>query len=66
MLLVPVNTELALQAWQETKRTLNKLGQKVEDIIIYHNKDGVYLGHRWVYEILVNSKARLSYSEDGA
>ena len=28
--------------------------------------NGVYLGHCWAYEILVNSKARLSYSENGA
>ena len=60
------NTELALEAWRAAKRALRKLGQKVEDIIIHHDQDGVYLGHRWVYEILVNSKARLSYSENGA
>jgi len=51
------NTELALEAWLSAKRALKKLGQKIEDIIIHHDQDGVYLGHRWVYEILVNSKA---------
>ena len=60
------NTELAFKVWRSAKRGLKKLGQKVEDIIIHHDQDGVYLGHRWVHEILVNSKARLSYSENGA
>ena len=60
------NTELAFKVWRSAKRGLKKLGQKVEDIIIHHDQDGVYRGHRWVYEILVNSKARLSYSENGA
>ena len=60
------NTELSCKVWRSAKRGLKKLGQKGEDIIIHHDQDGVYLGHRWVYEILVNSKARLSYSENGA
>lgn len=60
------NTDLALEAWEKAKRTLKRLGQSVEKVIIHHDQDGVYVGHRWVHEILVKSKARLSYSEDGA
>jgi len=38
----------------------------LEDVIIHHDKDGVYLSHRWVNEIVVKSKARISYSQRGA
>lgn len=60
------DTELALRAWRRAKATLRRLGQRIEDIIIHHDQDGVYTGHRWLYEVVVNSKARISYSEDGA
>ena len=60
------DTDLALEAWRKAKRTLKRLGQSVEKVVIHHDQDGVYVGHRWVHEILVKSKVRLSYSEDGA
>jgi putative transposase len=60
------DTELALEAWSRAKQTLNRLGQRLENMIIHHDQDGVYTGHRWLYEIVVKSKARISYSEDGA
>jgi len=59
-------TDLALEAWRQAKQTLKRLGQRLEDVIIHHDQDGVYLGHRWVHEIIVNSKSRISYSEEGA
>ncbi len=60
------NTDLALQAWKQTKTTLKKLGRRIEDMIIHHDQDGVYKSYRWLREIVVNCKARISYSEDGA
>jgi len=60
------NTDLALQVWRRAKATLKRLGRRIEDIIIHHDQDGVYTGHRWLNEVVVNSKARISYSEDGA
>jgi putative transposase len=60
------NTDLALQAWRRAKATLKRLGRRIEDIIIHHDQDGVYTGHRWLNEVVVNSKARISYSKDGA
>jgi putative transposase len=60
------NTDLAVKAWKKMKATLKKLGRKTEDIIIHHDQDGVYTGYRWLHEVMLNSKARLSYSEDGA
>lgn len=52
--------------WEKAKKALKRLGQSVKNVIIHHDQDGVFIGHRWVHEILVKSKARLSYSEDGA
>ena len=60
------DTDLALEAWRQAKQTLKRLGQRLEDVIIHHDQDGVYVGHCWVHEIIVSSKSRISYSEKGA
>ena len=60
------NTDLALQAWRRATDTLKRLGRRIEDIIIHHDQDGVYRSYRWLREVVVNCKARISYSEDGA
>lgn len=41
-----VDTDLALQAWKQTKTTLKRLGRRIEDIIIHHDQHGVYRGYR--------------------
>jgi putative transposase len=60
------NTELALEAWRKAKFTLKRLGQKINDTIIHHDQDGVYIGYRWLHQVAVKDKVRISYSEDGA
>jgi putative transposase len=60
------NTELALDAWEKAKFMLRRFCQKIEDIIIHHDQDGVYIGYRWLYQVAVKDKVRISYSEDGA
>jgi len=60
------NTELAMEAWGKAKFMLRRLGQKIEGIIIHHDQDGVYIGHRWLHQVAVKDKVRVSYSEDGA
>ena len=60
------DTDLALKAWTKAKKTLQRLGQSLENVIVHHDQDGVYTSHRWLNEILIQSKARISYSEDGA
>jgi len=60
------DTDLALQAWRLATETLKRLGWKIEDIIIHHDQDGIYRSYRWLREVVVNYKARISYSEDGA
>jgi putative transposase len=60
------DTELALEAWRKAKFMLERLGQKIEGIIMHHDQDGVYTGYRWLYQMAVKDKVRISYSEDGA
>ena len=60
------NTELALAAWRAAKKTLQRYGIKTEGLIVHHDQDGVYLGHGWLYELVVRDKVRVSYSETGA
>jgi putative transposase len=60
------NTELAMEAWEKAKSMLKKLSQKIEDIIIHHDQDGVYIEHRWLRQVAAKDKVRVSYSEDGA
>jgi len=60
------NTELAMEAWGKAKFMLKILGQKIKGIIIHHDQDGVYIGHRWLHQVAVKDKVRVSYSKDGA
>ncbi|MHA1380984.1 MAG: integrase core domain-containing protein, partial [Candidatus Helarchaeota archaeon] len=57
---------MALRAWRQAKQTLKRLSQKVKDTIIHHDQDGVYIGHKWLYQVVVKDEARGSYSEHGA
>jgi hypothetical protein len=45
---------------------LTYLGVALHDIIIHHDQDGVYLGYGWLNEVVVKSRARVSYSHNGA
>lgn len=60
------NTDTAVKAWRQMKTKFKSFGRRIEDIIIHHDQDGVYTSYRWLHEIMLNSKARISYSEDGA
>jgi putative transposase len=60
------NTELALEAWRNARKTLQRYGRKTEGLIVHQDQDGVYFGHGWLYELVVRDKVRVSYSENGA
>jgi putative transposase len=60
------DTELALKAWEACLRIFKELGLTTDGIIIHHDQDGVYLGYRWLRAIMVQARARVSYSENGA
>ena len=60
------DTELALEAWRKANKTLRRLGQKIEKLIIHHDQDGVYTGHGWLSKVVVKDRARVSYSKERA
>jgi len=60
------NTELALKAWRMVRSSFRKLGQNIEGVILHQDQDGVFTGHRWLYETAVRDRVRISFSEDGA
>jgi putative transposase len=60
------NTELALEAWRRAKATLRRYGRETEGLIGHQDQDSVYLGHGWLFGLVVLDKVRVSYSENGA
>jgi hypothetical protein len=60
------DTQLALEARIDAKRALKKLGRPLAEVIVHHDQDGVYTGHCWLHEIVVRSKARISFSVNEA
>lgn len=60
------DTQLALLAWFEAKRTMEKLGFPIEGLIVHQDQDPVYTSYDWHRQILLKDKARLSFAEAGA
>jgi len=60
------NTELALEALSMAETALAEVGRTMKGRIIHHDQDSVYTGYRWLRVVLVNHRARVSYSENGA
>ncbi|MGE5238434.1 MAG: integrase core domain-containing protein, partial [Chloroflexota bacterium] len=60
------DTELALTAWASYTTMLKELGIALHDLTIHHDQDGVYLGYGWLYQVVVKSRAQVSYSHNGA
>jgi len=60
------NTDTALKAIKRAASTLKELGHTFKDKIIHQDQDPVYTGYKWMREVLINQKARISYSENGA
>jgi putative transposase len=60
------NTQLALQAWQRTKRSLKRYGLATEGLIVHHDQDPVYTGYVWTSQLLLKDKVQLSYALEGA
>jgi len=60
------NTDLALEVLSMAQATLAEVGLTIKGRIIHHDQDSVYTGYRWLRVVLVNHRARISYSENGA
>lgn len=60
------NTQLALKALQRVRKTYRRLGLSMQGTIIHQDQDPVFRSYRWTRQILIEDKAVLSYSENGA
>lgn len=59
-------TELALEAWEAGKATLESLGWPWEGMIVHHDQDPVFTGYGWTGRLLLKERARISYALRGA
>ena len=58
--------ELALEAWKRAKRTLRRLGQPLEGLIVHHDQDSVFTSYAWTARLLMDDDVRISYALRGA
>jgi len=58
--------DLALEAWDRTKLALEGQGAKIKGLVVHHDQDQVFTGHRWVNQLLHGVWARVSYVPNGA
>jgi putative transposase len=42
------------------------LGWHLSGVVIHHDKDSVYTSYRWLEELLLKERARISYAQRGA
>jgi transposase InsO family protein len=59
-------TVLALQAWDQAKRTFQQMGISCLGMIVHHDQDSVYTGYEWTSQLLLKDRSRLSYALRGA
>jgi len=59
-------TEVALQAWDQAKETLQTLGVSPRGMIMHHDRGSAFISDRWTYQLLKVDKLRLSYALRGA
>lgn len=60
------DTEIAKEALTMTEYGLAEMGLSLEDRIAHHDQNPVYTGYRWLYQLLMKAKGRVSCSENGA
>ena len=60
------NPELALECLSMAHTNLGHVGLTLEDRIIHHDQDSVYIRYRRFRAVLISHRARISYSESWA
>ena len=60
------NRSVALQALDDLRTNMASLGQRLWGVVIHHDKDSVYTSYRWLEEVLLKDRARISYAQRGA
>lgn len=59
-------TGVALEAWAQAKRTLQRLSASWRGLIVHHDQDPVFTGYRWTSQLLLDDQVRVSYALNGA
>src|SRR5215216_327315 len=60
------NRRVALQALADLRKNMASLDQRLWGVVIHHDKDSVYTSYRWLEEVLLKDRARVSYAQRGA
>jgi putative transposase len=57
---------VALEALNNLRSAMSMLNRKLSATVIHHDKDSVYTSYRWLEELLLKDRARVSYAQRGA
>lgn len=60
------NRELARKCWEKTLQSFRGIGMDVEGMIVHSDQDSVYTSYDWLRLLLLDSKVRVSFSQNGA
>jgi putative transposase len=60
------NRALALEALDALRAEMALLGGTLSGVVIHHDRDSVYTSYRWLEELLLKERARVSYAKRGA
>jgi len=60
------NSALALWAWERARSKLKRCGVNLRKVVVHHDQDGVYTGHKWLWQLRLKDKVRVSYALNGA
>ena len=60
------NRKLARRCWEKTLRSCERIGIDVEGMIVHSDQDSVYTSYDWLRLLLLDSKVRVSFSQNGA
>ncbi len=60
------DTKIALKSLDMTIETFENMVISYEGMILHQDQGSVFTGSRWIEELLLKNKIRLSYTENGA
>jgi putative transposase len=60
------NRHLALRAWKRTRTAFKAIGAELGGTVVHQDQDPVFTSYAWLRALLLRSRVRISYSENGA
>ena len=60
------NRRLALRCWRAVRTSYERSEIDLNGVTVHSDQDSVYTSYAWLRELLIESRARVSYSENGA